>query len=98
MHIATWNFNGALRTKLDASGTLKFDVAVIQECEEPAHFTSASYKALAKYYLWAGTNTNKGIGVFATPEVKLEPVDLDLGQLQSFLPCTVQDHILLVAT
>ena len=89
--------NGALRKELDALDTLQFDIAVIQECEDPARSTSASYKAWAENYLWARTNKNKGIGVFAAPEVKLQPVDLDLGQLQSFLPCRVQESFLLVA-
>ena len=98
MRIATWNCNGALRKKLDALDALKFDLAVIQECEDPARSITASYKAWAKNYLWTGTNKNKGIGVFAAPGLKIQPVDLDLGQLQSFLPCLVQDRFLLIAT
>jgi exonuclease III len=97
MHILTWNCNGALRNKLEALDALKFDVAVIQECEDPDHSTNALYKAWAKNYLWAGKNKHKGLGVFAAPEVKLAPVDLDLGQLESFLPCRIQDSFLLVA-
>jgi exonuclease III len=97
MYIATWNCNGALRNKLDALATLKFDIAVIQECEDPERSTSASYKSWAKNYLWTGKNKNKGLGVFAAPEVRLAPVNLDLGQLESFLPCRINDSFLLVA-
>jgi hypothetical protein len=50
MHILTWNCNGALRKKFDALNALKFDIAVIQECEDPERSTSASYKAWAKEF------------------------------------------------
>lgn len=85
MHILTWNCNDALRNKLEALDALKFDVAVIQECEDPDRSTNALYKAWAKNYLWGGKNMHKGLGVFAAPEVKLAPVDLDLGQLESLV-------------
>ena len=97
MHIVTWNCNGALRKKLDAVGTLKFDIAVIQECEDPARSTDACYRAWANNYLWVGKNKHKGLGVFAAPGIKLAPADLDPGQLESFLPCLVNDCFLLLA-
>jgi exonuclease III len=98
MHILTWNCNGALRKKLDALARLDFDVAVIQECEDPDRSTSTLYKSWAKNYLWSGTNKNKGVGVFAAPGTSLVPVDLDQGQLELFLPCRINDSFLLVAS
>ena len=98
MHILTWNCNGALRNKLDALATLQFDIAIIQECEDPDRSNSLSYKTWAKNHLWTGKNKKKGIGVFAAPGVKLSPVDLELGQLESFLPCRINDSFLLVAS
>jgi exonuclease III len=97
MQIVTWNCNGALRNKLGALRSLSFDIAVIQECEDPERCLDAEYKAWAINYLWTGTNKNRGIGVFAARGVKLEPAKLELGQLESFLPCWVNDNFLLVA-
>lgn len=98
MHILTWNCNGALRNKIEALATLQFDIAIIQECEDPNRSNSLSYKAWAKNHLWTGKSKNKGIGVFAALGVKLAPVDLELGQLESFLPCRINDNFLLLAT
>jgi hypothetical protein len=97
MHIATWNCNGALRNKLDAVRTLTFDIAVIQECEDPARCADVAYKSWAGSHLWVGRSKNRGLGVFAAPGIKLRPAELDPGELESFLPCWVNDSFLLVA-
>jgi exonuclease III len=97
MVIVSWNCNGALRTKLHALETLAADVVVIQECEDPAAARSGAYRAWASNYLWVGGNKNRGLGVFAKPGVKLTAVDLDPELLQTFLPCRINDRILLLA-
>jgi exonuclease III len=97
MKLATWNCNGALRNKLDAVFELDADISVIQECEDPARSTSEEYKAWAGNYLWRGENKNRGIGIFAKPHVKLKLATLDSGQLESFLPCWIDDSVLLLA-
>lgn len=47
--------------------------------------------------LWAGTNNNKGLGVFVKNDMSLTPLNLKLGRLQLFLPCTVGEITLLAA-
>ena len=97
MRIATWNCNGALRNKLDALRGLTFDIAVIQECEDPARCSDPNYRSWAANYLWTGTNKNRGLGVFARTGRKLLRAELDAGSLELFLPCFVDDSFLLVA-
>jgi exonuclease III len=97
MVIVSWNCNGALRTKLHALEALAADVVVIQECEDPAAAKAEQYRSWASNYLWVGVNRNRGLGVFAKPGVKLAAVDLDAVDLQTFLPCRINDQILLLA-
>ncbi len=97
MRIVTWNCNGALRSKLDALRSLSFDIAIIQECEDPERCSDQHYRSWAGNYLWTGANKNRGLGVFAGPDVKLSAAELPVGQLELFLPCWVNDKFLLVA-
>jgi exonuclease III len=97
MVFVTWNCNGSLRKKLQPLSDLAADVAVIQECEDPARSTDAHYKSWAANYLWTGPNKNRGLGVFAKPHIQLELASLDPGTLQLFLPCWINKAILLVA-
>ncbi|WP_439861371.1 endonuclease/exonuclease/phosphatase family protein [Pseudomonas sp. MBLB4136] len=95
MRIVSWNCNGAFRKKLHLLEELNADVLVIQECEDPVQCRDAHYKQWANNHLWAGDNKNKGLGVFAKPDVRLEPLNLDSGRLQLFLPLMVDDITLL---
>lgn len=96
MRIISWNCNGAFRKKIHLLDALNADVLVIQECENPAENKDPNYKAWASNYLWVGGNKNKGLGVFAKPEIILEPLDVDSEGLQLFLPCKV-GNITLIA-
>jgi exonuclease III len=98
MRIVSWNCNGALRKKLDILSALDSDICIIQECEDPARCSDVSYRKWAQNHLWVGSNKNRGLGVFAKPDVSLEPVSLDPGPLELFLPCIVANRISLLAT
>ena len=76
---------------------LDADIYVVQECEDPARSTDANYKDWAANYLWLGPTKNKGLAVFAKPEISLKQVDLDAGPLELFLPCIVNDDTALLA-
>lgn len=97
MRIVSWNCNGALRKKLHALRSFDADVCIIQECENPLESTCPEYRAWASNYLWVGGNKNKGLGIFAKPEITLAPLDLDAGTLESFIPCTLNNQFVLWA-
>lgn len=72
--VATWNCNGALRNKLAQADSLRADVLVIQECEDPALSTPA-YREWAGSYLWVGEIKNRGIGIFPRTGHRVEKLD-----------------------
>lgn len=71
--VLTWNCNGALRRKRTALDVFDADLLIIQECEDPALAKDASYLEWAGHHLWAGTDKNKGVGVFARRGLSLQP-------------------------
>ena len=97
MKIVSWNCNGGLRNKLSAIQNIDADIYIIQECVDPKQVSSSEYLSWAANYLWVGVSKNKGVGVFARPGIKLTPYHLDLGKLESFLPCIINDRIFLLA-
>lgn len=97
MRIVSWNCNGALRNKLHRLQSLNADLCIIQECEDPIRSSSAAYQSWAQNHLWVGTNKNRGLGVFAKPEVQLEAIPLASEPLELFLPCKINGSINLLA-
>jgi exodeoxyribonuclease III len=62
LRIVTWNCNMALRLKFDRLLSLRPDVAVIQECADPAG--AKSWQPDCTACDWIGFNTDKGLGIF----------------------------------
>ena len=54
----------ALSEKYDA------DIYVIQECEKPEKYPKEFSRFLTNY-IWYGENDNKGLGIFAKPNIKM---------------------------
>lgn len=97
MRVVTWNCNGALRNKLEALNELKADIYIIQECENPQYHKSKAYQSWATNFLWEGTKTSRGLGVFAHKNLKLERMPLDADGLQLFLPFKVNSEMKILA-
>ena len=92
----TWNCGGALRKKVGAIDRLESDLLVIQECEDPSRSTK-EYATWAGDYLWHGLSKNKGIGVFSrASSIQLSRLDWQDDALQSFLPCTINNQLVVV--
>ena len=95
MKIISWNCNGALRKKFHLLSIYNADVCVIQECEDPRQSKDKQFITWAVNYLWIGNNKNKGMGVFAKENIDLKEIKLNLGGLESFLPCTINGQTLI---
>lgn len=98
MKLLTWNCNGALRKKFDALQYFQADISIMQECENPAKSKDATYRAWANNSLWVGDNPHKGLGIFASPTIKLEKLDWKPLGLKYFIPCRVNNEFNLVGT
>jgi endonuclease/exonuclease/phosphatase family metal-dependent hydrolase len=88
MKIVTWNCGGAFRRKFEAIAALGADVAVIQECEDPAR-SPAAYRDWAGEYVWAGSSPGKGIGVFVRNGLPVSALGWEDHGLQQFLPVRI---------
>jgi exonuclease III len=97
MKIVTWNCNGAFRKKFEFITRSNADIYVIQECEDPEKCRDNSYKSWASNYLWIGNNKNSGLGVFAKDDLTLKELDWELGDLQSFIPFSINNEFIVLA-
>ncbi|MFN8297167.1 MAG: hypothetical protein U0T69_13295 [Chitinophagales bacterium] len=101
MKIVTWNCNGAFRNKFENISNYSADLYIIQECENPAESLHKKYKEWASNYIWLGDTKNKGLAVFARPEIKLEKLNwsnqFNDHQVKYFLPCKINQDFDLLA-
>nr|WP_288834706.1 endonuclease/exonuclease/phosphatase family protein [uncultured Flavobacterium sp.] len=101
MKIVTWNCNGALRKKFEHLKSLNADIYIIQECENPFEVKHTEYFNWANNHLWIGDNKNKGVGIFATPNIELQKLDWSDNfkghRVKYFLPCSVNNEFELLA-
>lgn len=97
MRIVSWNCNGGLRKKLEKLLSLEADIHIIQECEDPLHCSDLKYKTFAENSLWVGMSKHKGLGIFAKNSRKLTALAWESGNLELFLPCTIDNRITLLA-
>lgn len=96
MRIVTWNCNGAFRRKLAQIDELNADILVIQECENPEQHSS-EYEIWSGNYLWAGTNKNRGLGIFVKGDLSIKHLDWCSGDLAQFLPARINDEFDILA-
>lgn len=100
MRIISWNCNGALRKKFHALEDFKADIHIIQECEDPLEASDKNYLQWSKNHIWTGSTKNKGIGIFAKPELRIELLNwsnifID-HPVKHFLPCTINNQFKLL--
>lgn len=100
MKIVTWNCNGALRNKFKNLLDLGADICIIQECEDPNQTNHIDYKNWANNYLWKGDNKNKGLGIFAFGDIKIQIINwsdqYEERIVKHFLPCMINNDFQLL--
>lgn len=100
MKIISQNCNGAFRKKFSKILDFDADIHVIQECEDPARTTDDEYKDWCNNYLWIGDSKNKGLGIFAKSNIKLEKLNWSNNfkdhSVKYFLPCSINDKFQLL--
>lgn len=101
MKIVTWNCNGAFRKKFDRISDFNADIYIIQECENPAESGHKDYIKWADNYIWTGDTKNKGLAIFARPNLKLEKLNWTNNfknhTVKHFLPCKINNDFDLLA-
>ena len=101
LKIVTWNCNGAFRKKFESISDFNADIYIIQECENPTTSGYKKYTQWADNYLWIGDTKNKGLGIFASPDFKLEKLDWTNNfkdhTVKHFLPCKINNDFNLLA-
>ena len=101
MKIVTWNCNGAFRKKFQNILNFNADIYIIQECENPAEVNDNEYQYWAVNHLWIGDSKNKGLAIFAKPEIILKKLDWSNRYkdhfVKHFLPCSVNQDFDLLA-
>ena len=90
MRLVSWNCNMALPRKWAALMALNPDVAVVQECATPERLSARLPDLEPARCLWTGDNPNKGLGLFAFGDWRLEPLGGRLPGSDYFLPARVR--------
>lgn len=101
MKIVTWNCNGAFRKKFENISEFDADIYIIQECENPTESGHKDYIKWAENYLWIGDTKNKGLAIFARPNIKLEKLgwtnNFKNHTVKHFLPCKIDNDFDILA-
>jgi exonuclease III len=100
MKIVSWNCNGALRRKFGDISEFNADIYVIQECEDPSKTKNEGYREWSRNHLWIGDSKNKGLGIFAKPEIVIKSLNWSNTfrdhTVKYFLPCLVNEEFQLL--
>lgn len=91
MRILSWNCNCKFREKFKEIIKYDADIYVIQECENPKEYVNTEYIEFAKNYFWCGDNQNKGLGIFAKDNIRIEQNNWKSYCLRNFLSVRVND-------
>lgn len=96
MKIVSWNCKGNFREKYKAIQLLDADIYVIQESENPRKYIE-EFEGFFTNYIWFGEDQNRGLAVFAKPDIKLLQLNWPSYGLRYFVPIEVNNDFILLA-
>ncbi|MBR3552051.1 MAG: endonuclease/exonuclease/phosphatase family protein [Clostridia bacterium] len=91
MKIVSWNCNGKFRVKYDVIFKINADIYVIQECENPKKYPTV-FSKIPMQSFWTGSDENKGLCVFASPEITIRDNQWDTYALRHFASYRIDDR------
>ena len=95
MRLVSWNANCKFRDKFHLLGA--FDIAIIQECEDPSRCNSVAYKAWSENYYWIGNLKHKGLGIFIKSGLSSKLMELSKTSRRFFLPLQLSNGTQILA-
>lgn len=91
MRIVTWNANCKFRDKFHLLGD--FDLAIVQECEDPKQSNNHKYIEWASDYFWTGNLKHKGLGIFLGRKHYARLIDVPTSAQSYFLPIELANGV-----
>ena len=95
MRVISWNANCKFRDKYHLLS--HFDIAVVQECEDPARCDDNGYQSWASNHYWIGDLKHKGLGVFLSENLSANLMELPETSQKFFLPLQLSNGTQLLA-
>ena len=95
MRLVSWNANCKFRDKFHLLGA--FDIAIIQECEDPSRCNNVAYKAWSENYYWIGNLKHKGLGIFIKSGLSAKLMELPKTSQRFFLPLQLSNGTQILA-
>lgn len=89
MKIITWNCNMAFRKKANNIISKNPDILIVPECENPDKLNLTEMIQIPSDVYWYGDNPNKGLGVFAFGNYKIEQLDFHNPEFRYVIPLRV---------
>lgn len=90
MKIISWNCRGKFREKHAVLEKMDAAIYAIQECENPEKHKT-QFASFSQNYLWTGENDNRGLGIFAKPEINIQKNNWDAYCLRHFISVRVNN-------
>ena len=91
MKLISWNANCKFRDKYHL--LQDFEVAVIQECEDPSRSLNAAYRSWAGDNYWVGSLKHKGLGIFLKQSLSAHVMALPTTPQKFFLPLQLSNGL-----
>jgi exodeoxyribonuclease-3 len=93
MRLITWNCNMAFRKKAEHILPFQPDILVVPECEHPDKLLFPKKLRQPTSIFWFGKNRNKGLGVCAYNNFKLELHPSHDARFETILPLSVSNGV-----